>query len=233
MSQTEQLYRLQQIDNESRQAQARLKQIEDHLREPDELLAARHEAREIAGSLEEWRATQRDARNALQAVRDKVRTTEQRLYSGLVKNPKELTDLQLSVLALGRQRAGLEDEVLEAMVMVDDLGEAEQQATRRLAEVEASWQAARGELLREQGLLQARLSTLAAERETTLATIQPRLLDDYRQQARRQRNQVAVAGLMGNRCQVCGVVISATTVRAAQLGEQAYCDSCGRILHPL
>ena len=66
-----------------------------------------------ASSLAEWQKSHRETRAQLEAARQKAQRIEERLYSGNVKNPKELGDLQLSLEAQGRLRASLEDEVLE------------------------------------------------------------------------------------------------------------------------
>jgi hypothetical protein len=89
--------------------------------ETAELLAARAGAKEAAAELQTWQTQQRGLNLELAGVNDKARRSEQRLYSGNVKNPKELTDLQNEIEALGRRRAALEDEIIEAMIMVEDV----------------------------------------------------------------------------------------------------------------
>ncbi|MEZ4515948.1 MAG: hypothetical protein R3C44_03590 [Chloroflexota bacterium] len=57
------------------------------------------------------------------SVNDKARRqSEQRLYSGDVKNPKELTDLQHEIESLGRRRDTLETDVLEALMAFGGAG---------------------------------------------------------------------------------------------------------------
>jgi predicted nucleic acid-binding Zn-ribbon protein len=162
-----------------------------------------------------------------------VAANEQRLYSGNVKNPKELSDLQLSLEALGRQRGGVEDELLEAMVMVDDLEGEATQAQNTLADLEAAWQQTEASLQSEKTSLESRLEELGTARQSAVSHIPGGLLQQYEHLVKRQRNGVAVAPLKGNACQSCGVTVPSHKARSAEQGELAECGSCGRILFPV
>ena len=102
MTQIDQLYRLQQIDVELRQAKLRLNEVLAGQQETEEVQTARATAQNTAADLETWQKQQRERNLALQEVKDKHKQTENQLYSGNVKNPKALSDLQLNLEALGR-----------------------------------------------------------------------------------------------------------------------------------
>src|SRR5210317_1168749 len=120
MSQVGQLYSLQQIDTEIRSKKQRLGEVIQLQRETEELIAARQRAQAADEELSIWQTRQNDLNLELGSLSNEAQRTDNRLYSGNVKNPKELEDLQNKVQELGRRRAALEDEILEAMIMIED-----------------------------------------------------------------------------------------------------------------
>lgn len=226
------LYDLQQIDTEILQAKRRLVDVVEGQKEPETVRAARTAAQAAAAALEKWQKQQRERNQALQDVRSKQKQTEDQLYSGSVKNPKALTDLQLSLDSLGRQRGNLEDELLEAMIMVDDTAAANEAAAAAWQEIETTWQQEQARLQQEQGELVARIKKLQQNRQQQITMIDADLLTEYERLIRKQRNGIAVVTLKQNMCQGCRVVVSANKVREAAEGQLVFCGSCGRILHP-
>src|SRR5690606_5207993 len=133
MSQAQVLYDLQQIDTEIRTKKQRLGEVLRLQKEPASLLAARESAQAADTELKKRQAHHKALSQEIAALAEKAKRSEERLYSGAVKNPKELTDLQHEVDALARRRAALEDEALLAMMSVD-----EQKAARDAADAEAT-----------------------------------------------------------------------------------------------
>jgi predicted nucleic acid-binding Zn-ribbon protein len=229
MSQAQQLYRLQQIDSEIRQKKARLGEVLRLQQESQALRAARLRAETAAASLHRAQAKLNDLNLELGTVSNKARRTDDRLYSGNVKNPKELADLQAELEALGRRRAALEDEVLEAMIVLED-GQAEQEAAAgELRAMEDAWGTRLAELKVEGEELALRLHDLAGERSRQTAMVDDVLLAEYDELARR-KGGVAVAVLRDNSCQGCHVSLSATVLKRAERGELLRCPNCDRIL---
>lgn len=227
------LYQLQQIDTDILQAKRRLVEVIEGQKEPETVRTARAAAQAAATALEKWQKQQRERNLALQEIKNKQKQTEDQLYSGSIKNPKSLGDLQLSLDALGRQRANLEDELLEAMIMVDDNAAAHETAAAVWQQIEAAWQKDQTRLQQEQTELVARLKKLQQNRQQQSAIIDADLLAEYDHLMRKQRNGIAVAALKQNMCQGCRVVVSANKVREAAEGQLVYCGSCGRILYPV
>lgn len=232
MAQVQQLYRLQQIDTEIREKKQRLGAVLRAQKEPDALLAARGRAEKAAAELQQWQISQKDLNLELSSLNNKAKSSENRLYSGNVRNPKELEDLQKEIESLGRRRSGLEDDVLEAMIMMEETQAEREAADEALAQIEADWELRVAGLKVEQNELALRLNTLNALRQKQAALISPNLLAEYEQLSQR-RGGVAVAALRGNECQGCRLTVSANKVKDAAEGKLVYCGSCGRILNPL
>lgn len=232
MSQVGQLYKLQQIDTEVRSKKQRLGEVIQLQRETEELLAARQRAKAADEELTSWETRQNDLNLELGSLNNEAQRTNNRLYSGNVKNPKELEDLQHKVQELGRRRDTLEDDILEAMIMIEDAQEEKKAADQSLAEIQANWEKSQGHLQKEQNELALRLHELLAARKKQIALIEGPLLAQY-EQLRERKGGVAVAALVDNRCTGCHLTVSAQKVTRAERGEIVICGGCGRMMNPL
>ncbi|MCA9991403.1 MAG: hypothetical protein KDE29_10405 [Anaerolineales bacterium] len=229
MSQVHLLYRLQQIDSEIISKKQRLTEVLRAQRDNAALLAARQQAADAAQLLQKRRALQKALELELAGVNSKAKRSEDRLYSGNVKNPKELADLQHEIEALGRRRSALEDEILEAMLLVEEAAAADAASEAARQQQEATWADRLASLQAEQHTLAVRLNELLEARPAQVARIDPPMMEIY-QSTGRAHHGVAVAALKGAVCQACGVSTSANKMRMVEVGEVAYCGSCGRIL---
>jgi predicted nucleic acid-binding Zn-ribbon protein len=229
MSQARVLYDLQQIDTEIRTKKQRLGEVLRLQKDPPALVAAREAAAAAEAELHRWRARHTDLTLEIAGVADKAKRSEERLYSGVVKVPKELNDLQHEVEALGRRRAALEDEALKIMMAVDERQTLSQAAAAEVERLAGEFNASVATLKVEQQSLGVHLSKLIEKRGRQAALAQPAALKSYDQLIQEKRG-LAVAGLRGSKCQACQMTLSGTTIRAAAEGKLVRCDSCGRIL---
>lgn len=224
------LYRLQQLDGEIAEDKKRLAVVIRSQKEGQELLEARQRAAVAADELRTWRTSQTDLNLEVRSLNDKIKRSEDRLYSGLVKNPKELADLQQEVDSLGRRRSVIEDDLLEAMIMVEEAQEEDARATETLEQVQAEWEQSQVDLREEQAALTQRLRELMAQREGKLSSISPQMLATYQRVAGRTGG-LAVVALRNGRCLGCQVTVPANVVKMADQGRLVSCDNCGRILY--
>ncbi len=232
MSQIQLLYQLQQIDSEFQEKRQRLADVLRAQKETEELIAARARLETAVTNLRSWQTQHKDLTLELEGVNTKAKRSEQRLYSGDVKNPKELSDLQNEIAALGRRRTTLEDEILEAMIMLEE-AESERASTESaLAEVTAKWEKSQASLKKEQNELALRLNALNEQRKQYPSRIDQARLAEY-EQLRQKKGGMAVAGLQQNMCLGCHLTVSAFKVKEAQEGRLVYCGGCGRLLCPL
>lgn len=229
MSGVHQLYRLQQIDTEVQQKKQRLREVLQAQKDDAALQAARTREATTSGRLRDTRARQKELELELGSVNDKAKRSESRLYSGNVRNPKELADLEQEIGALARRRATLEDDILEAMLSVEEAQGEHEQAAGALQKIEGEWQRRQQSLQEEQTQLARRVNELLAQREQMVPRIPADLLRVYEATAR-QGKGLAVAVLQHNTCQACSVTVSASKAKAVSEGQLVYCGSCGRIL---
>lgn len=231
MGQVQQLYRLQQLDSEIAAKKGRLKEVLTLQRETAALRAARQRAATAVADLQKKQAQLDDLNLEVAGVGDKAKRSEQRLYSGKVTNPKELTDLEQELAALGRRRAVLEDEVLEAMIAVEEAQAENEGAAEDLTAVESAWQTSQSSLQVEQNELAIALHGLIGRREKLAAKVEQKLLADY-DALRARKNGLAVVALVDHSCTGCHVRLPENQVLLAERGDLVRCSGCGRMLCP-
>ncbi|MCA9952133.1 MAG: hypothetical protein KDE48_20925 [Anaerolineales bacterium] len=231
MGQLQLLYQLQQTDTEIREKKARLAEVMALQKETAVLKSARLRAENATAELHSWQTALTDLNLELGSINNKAKSSNNRLYSGKVTNPKELTDLQKEIAALGRRSEELEEEVLEAMIMVEE-GEAEQEtAAAELKTVEAKWQKDQTRLHAEQNELALRLRDLLIARKGQVEPIDPKMMAEY-DNMKRRKNGLAVVSIKLGRCQGCHLSVSSHKINQVAQGEMVYCGGCGRLLCP-
>ncbi len=223
------LIRLQQIDLEREEHQERLDEIALELQEDAELARARRLAQQADAAVEAARHTQHELEFELGQVQTKRARTEQNLYSGRIINSRELQDLQAELEALRRRVTTLEDEVLEAMIEREEADLAAKEAAARVVALEQRGEDLRVKLLAERAKIDTVVAALAQEREATTAEIPPAMLDTYGY-LRERTGHLPVAQLRAGTCSICGTEVLRPTRVKVERGQEAYCDSCRRLL---
>ncbi len=230
MGKSDTLLELQDTDSIIDRLTKRLAEIKASRRETAELIAARqarHAAEQLAA---QRRAARKDLELTNASVGDKIQQAEKRLYSGVVKNPKELLDLQNDISSLKRQKANAYEQLFEGMVELEEAEAALQQRTDELMRIEADWQHSQSDLVAEQAQLEADLATQQRDQTAARAVLAAPDLTLY-DQLRRRKAGIAVVELNGQLCGGCGVRVTASVVQQINQGDQyARCGNCERIL---
>ncbi len=230
MSVLARLYRLQLVDSEWDELSRQLAQVESSLGETEELLQAQESVAEQQRVLEKMRSELRAQELEIGGVNSKLKANQDRLYSGRVRNPKELSGLHEEATALRRRRSELEDEQLELMIEIEDEEAELAERQARLRQIEAHWREDQARLQAEKEDLELRLAGLDEQRAEMRAQIDPAELADY-DDLRSRRDGVAVALLRHGICQVCGVDVPTGVARSVERGEgRHYCPVCNRLL---
>lgn len=226
------LHRLQQLELELAEARQRLGEVARALEGGGPLDEVREREARLEVRLQELKARQMALDLELGTLSQKMSTEEERLYSGRVRNPKELQDLERELKYLSRTRGQLEERLLEAMLAVEDSGQALEAARQGREQAEEDWQRRSEELAASRTELQARTARLEQEAGRLRAQVEPDALQIY-QELRGKRGGVAVALLRGSLCQGCGVANPEARAQEARRGDRlVFCNACGRILHP-
>jgi predicted nucleic acid-binding Zn-ribbon protein len=231
MSRASGLHRLQEIDSDSDRLKGRLEEIRITLEDSSEIaqLKADLDARESVTGASSTAA--RHAENEVNDQRVKLQNTEQALYGGSVKNPKELEDLQMEEESLKRHLETLEDRYLAAMLEQEEAEKQQEEASASLDAAEGRQANQHAELISEREEINQRLGNLDTEREAAMASVSDEDLRTY-EQLRTQLGGLAIIALNGDSCGACGLTLPASSRQLVSSGDDLVrCSQCSRILY--
>ncbi len=223
------LYRLQQVDSRLDRIQQRLEEIAGLLTDQQALTRAQAAFQQSKDADEKAAQRQRRLEDELASVRNKRQANQQRLYSGQVKNPKALQDLQEEAAALERRIGELEDRLLEAMIAREATAAARDEAQNALRVLEARLGGQHAIWLEERSQLEAEANRLQGQRRSLLTQLPADALNAYENLRQRKRGR-AVARIDEGACDACGAMLPPSLIQQARQG-QAHCSACGRILY--
>jgi predicted nucleic acid-binding Zn-ribbon protein len=230
MSATLGLYRLQLVDSRMDAIRTRLEEIRLILENDEEL---RRVKQQVTTSEDVHKSTLQKLRQAEAEVEKqklKIEQSEASLYSGTVKNPKELQELQNESASLKRYLVTLEERQLEAMLEEDEAREANLAILHELEKVKARLAKQNVMLASEQDELNKELDRLDSERQAALTPLDADLLSVYTD-LRQQRKGLAVAEVSEGACAACGTTLTPSQNQNARSATQIHnCPTCGRIL---
>lgn len=229
MIQIHRLFQLQKLDTEIDEKKKRLGEVLKAQKEPQALLTLRERAETAASNLQTWQGKHKELTLEIESLTDKIKNSDERLYSGKVTNPKELADLQAEVASLGRHKAVLEDELLQSLGKVEELQSEKVTLDAELETAVSDWERQSAHLKADQNKLALNLHKLMQARKSKAATIDAASMKVY-DQLRQQKNGLAVAGLQVNMCLGCRTTVSATKAKEVDEGHVVYCGGCGRLL---
>ncbi|AKG42637.1 zinc ribbon domain protein [Streptomyces xiamenensis] len=165
-------------------------------------------------------------------VRKRAARDQERLDSGLVTNPKDLSGLQSEIASLSRRQDDLETVVLEVM----ERQEAAEARAAELATAVTDLEAREAELVerRDEALsvIDAEEDTVRKQREQIAQGVPADLLKLY-DRLREKQGGVGAARLYQRRCEGCRLELDVTVVnevKAAAADDVVRCENCSRIL---
>jgi predicted nucleic acid-binding Zn-ribbon protein len=231
MNQSFLLWRLQKIDTSIDQIQSRIKEIEAVINSNQSVAESSKRIDEAEKNLKKAHSSLKTVEEMAVAQRLKIEIDEASLYSGRIRSPKELKDLQNEVASLKRYFSELEENQFDQMVQFEQ-AEKDLLATRKNHEiVMAQFSSQSAALIGEKNNLAVRLENLQEERKPALLSIEPNSLSLY-QQLRDQKRGVAVSTVEDSACTVCGADLRPAERQAARSPHTTvFCSSCGRILY--
>jgi predicted nucleic acid-binding Zn-ribbon protein len=233
MSRGAQLLELQQVEELLRQKIGAFKKIERALIEETPVARAK-QAYEEAVRAERHARTQQNGLNfELQQLSDKIAAEEKKLYSGEIKNAKELVNLEVEVGMLKKQKDTLEGQVIVLMGDVDDLA-------KRVAIAKTDWERLEKETTAQVAMLREQQESLKKEigrakrkREGVLERIDVTDVEQFRYVQKIKGETLAVAQLTSGVCTACHVEVSAakrSSIERPTDNKLITCGNCGRIL---
>ena len=228
MNVAKQLYQLQEVDLELESNEQAISQIASQLGESQAVVRAHTKLTLEQQRLEELERQQRSAEWEIDDLMVKLAAAEDKLYSGSIRNPKELTNLQHEVDGLKARRDQLEDKALEIMSQVELTEASVASMSSELKRLEAEWHRQQQQLSSDMEQLKVIVSDLKHKQQLLSAQIDPGEIKFY-QELKKQKG-TAVAKVEQGICFGCRISLSTTALQQVRSGNLVRCSNCGRIL---
>jgi len=228
MSITKQLYQLQEVELEIESDEQTQSQIASQLGENEVVARAQSKLKSEQQHLEELGHQQRSVEWEVEDLMNKLTPTEEKMYSGRIKDSKELTNLQHEANALKARRSQLEDKVLEIMDQVELSMASVAALSNELKKLEVEWHSQQQQLSTDMEQLNAKLSDLKNRQRLLSAEIDPQTVAFY-QELKKKKGQAVVKVKQGI-CQGCRILLPTTELQRIRGNSLVQCSSCGRIL---
>ena len=229
-NQLRQLYELQQIELDIEQKQGRLGQIQIQLGDREAVTQAEASLEQERENLARLNQEQRAAEWQVEDVATKAKTIEDKLYSGQVRNPKELLGMQKDLETVKAKQHQLEDKVLDIMSQAEESASRIASRDGELARETHLWQESQGRLKAEQSELELALADLEERRSRLRYQINSAHLSLY-DRLRPDKLGQAVARVEQGMCLGCRISLPMSIVQRVRLGDEiVQCSSCNRIL---
>ncbi|MDP2931850.1 MAG: C4-type zinc ribbon domain-containing protein [Chloroflexota bacterium] len=229
MSIAKQLFQLQELELDIDTKERVLQQVIVRLGDNQSVVTVRAKLAQAQQHLEGLKKKQHDIEWEIDDIRSKVSVLEEKLYSGRITSPKELTSLQKDIELLKANRNKLEDRALELMEQVEVAGTSVAAVASELKAAEAEWGRQQRELAAEKAQLETTLADLKQQREQILANIDPRTAA-FCYELKKKKGQ-AVAKVEQGICRGCRISLPTADLVRARSGSLVQCSSCGRILY--
>lgn len=225
------LYQLQKIDSELHLNLMRLHAIDLKLRDDVIVKRNRDSVESIKAQLNDLRQKSVGLDEKIQTRRTKLEQSDSSLYSGTIKNPKELQDLQKEISHIKSTIAALEDEQLELLIQIEALEENYNSSLILLQNSISEFEKNNYTLISEKQRLEQENSRLFEERDMVSSQVSAALLEVY-ESLREKKKGIAISKVEEQTCSVCGTTLTPAECQSAKFNSgNIRCPSCGRILY--
>ncbi|MBI9049512.1 MAG: hypothetical protein JEZ00_08830 [Anaerolineaceae bacterium] len=224
------LFELQKVANKLYAAQKRIFDIDQILKNNKELHAATSafEQAKKDATLKDFHV--REKAEQEKELQNKISLSESTLYGGMVKNPKELQDLQKELSSLKKRAKQFENEHLELMSQLEAAKKTLEEKEQNLTDVKSKLEQQAITLVAEKEELANQIKISNQEYLVT-STGLPENMKKIFEDLFRTKKGKAVAIIDEGACSVCGLSIRESQIQQIKSSNQiVYCPSCGRML---
>ena len=195
----------------------------------DPLVAERRAISDKKTALDALRHELRESSAQTDDLSARIKLHEEKLYSGRVSNPKELTTLQKDIELLKGHRTPHEEKALELMENIESaenaIDAAETALQRHKETLEIHCKDLRAQLITHAN----ELADLVSRHTALIEQIPIPTAADY-EWLKKQKGR-AVAKVEQGICRGCGIAVTTAWLHRARSGEAVHCPSCNRILY--
>lgn len=227
------LHQLQAVDLEIDSHLAAIEKIDEALSTDDRVQRASDCQKERELELRAAHDRLQELEQEASELETRLKSISAGLYGGVIKNTRELSQMEQEMSHLKEKQGLLEEAEIESMLAVDAATSGLSEARQGLAQARGSWEADSARLAEERRQLAGELEVLQGRRKEMLDAnpdLDPGLLSRY-ERLRKAKWGVAVAMVENGMCTGCRVTLPKATVQECRTAQHlVLCTSCGRIL---
>ncbi len=229
------LWQLQEMEQEIMLQEHQLQNIvsvKEHLQKKNEYLAFQNMLREKEEKLAATKKKQRHKELELQSALDFIEKLQHKLYSGEIRNVKELESLEKKVRINHKEKSDLEDEILQYMEIIEQ-NEGELSDNKKVQlEKKKALQQLEVRAQRDVQMAQEKLDLLKGQWLELKQNIDVALLDKYTELSHHMRGR-CISLVQKGFCGICNVSLpSSFRARLLTPGQYVFCENCGCLLVP-
>jgi len=226
-----QLFQLQEIDTYLDNAQGRINEIDELIKNDTRIINAKNNhstaKKQFLSDTTEFNIIN----DEIQTKKIKISQSEASLYDGSVKNPKELQDLQMEISSIKKTIGKLEDVLLEVMISMDQSEKVLEVLKDDLNNAKSSFATYSSLLIGEKDTILEKIRGLNSKKGTMITQIDPDNQNHY-ETLRKNNNGLAITKLQDDSCGACGAGLTASQRQEARSASKLFiCPSCGRIVY--
>ncbi|MCX6054581.1 MAG: hypothetical protein NTZ74_06670 [Chloroflexi bacterium] len=225
------LFQLQKIDNNIDAVSKNIIDIEYKKKDDSVLIALENEFKQQRKLLETAQLSYNEIAEKIRTKKNKIEQSESSLYSGKIKNPKELQDLQVEIQSLKQSIMNLEEIQLQQLMKFEENENEVNDAQQRLLKEKLNSEQLKIILSTDEIQQKKDLERLFQEKKALLDQVTANNLIIYNG-LRKTKNGIAVTVIEDGCCQTCGNTLTPSDCQTAKSPTlMASCNSCGRILY--
>lgn len=225
------LYALQQIDTQLQRAKRAQSALDQGVDATQAAAAAHSEEQARLEHLHHCQAELKDSELKLSTIETKRKSYQDKFYQGTVTNPRELSNIEKEIDALGRQRSDLDGRILEIMEKVE-LAETDLKlASEKAKEADAHRDEVIAAFKSRHQTLEREIADAMRRRPEAAALVTDKALLKQYEDIRVRAKGVGIGKIEGGDCGGCHMTLPGGVVKLTREGQQAQiCENCGRLL---
>jgi len=226
-----QLYQIQSIDSKIDLMKKRIFNIDSLIENNIEIISSNKKLDQSRQIHKKIVAKFQEISDQVQARKIKIAQSESTLYSGSVKNPKELEDLQHEIASLKKAIDRFEEKQFEIMVVLEKSERDIHQKEEKLEDLTNNFHSQKSLFLGEKKELEEKIKSFDMQRNAITSKLSEVILKKY-SLLRKTKKGLAVAKVEETSCSACGASLTASQRQITRSAETIfYCPSCGRMLY--
>jgi predicted nucleic acid-binding Zn-ribbon protein len=231
MSESFNLFRLQQLDLMRMKILSRQREIEKIINSDSNIQKAQTLVDEAKEHLNIAQQAYTQIHDQVEERNLKLKYSQAKLFGGQITNPKELRDLEAESAALTNYLSELADEQFLALETLEERQKALKVAENNLTDVKSQTATKHSKLMGEARQLEDKLPSINEQRKSLRSQISPANYQAYVDLFKSKGGR-AVAEVIDSCCNACGVNLAPGDIqRAKSPSEITYCKTCGRMLY--